>query len=53
MEVALATAETAAPLIPERLSLKALREVAAGCTACPLHRKATRRSSAPGSSASR
>ena len=39
--MALATAETAAPLIPERLSLKALREAAARCTACPLHRKAT------------
>jgi uracil-DNA glycosylase len=39
--VAPATAETAAPLIPVRLSLKALREAAAGCTACPLHRKAT------------
>jgi uracil-DNA glycosylase len=39
--VATATAETAAPLVPERLSLKALREAAAGCTACPLHRDAT------------
>jgi uracil-DNA glycosylase len=36
-----ATAETAAPLIPERLSLKGLREAAARCTACPLHRRAT------------
>jgi uracil-DNA glycosylase len=35
------TAETAAPLIPARLSLKALREAAAGCTACPLHADAT------------
>ena len=39
--MALASADTAAPLIPERLSLKALREAAAGCTACPLHRNAT------------
>jgi uracil-DNA glycosylase family protein len=29
--------ETAAPLVPERPSLKKLREAAAGCTACPLH----------------
>jgi uracil-DNA glycosylase family protein len=36
-----ATAETAAPLIPKRLSLKALREAAAGCTACPLYKDAT------------
>ncbi len=33
--------ETAAPLLPKRLSLKALREAAAGCTACPLHADAT------------
>jgi uracil-DNA glycosylase len=39
--VALATADTAAPLVPGRLSLKALRETAARCTACPLHRNAT------------
>jgi uracil-DNA glycosylase len=39
--VAIATAETAAPLVPDRLSLKALREAAARCTACPLHRNAT------------
>jgi uracil-DNA glycosylase len=39
--VAPATADTAAPLIPERLSLKALRQAAAGCTACPLHRTGT------------
>jgi DNA polymerase len=39
--VATAAAETAAPLVPDRLSLKALREAAAGCTACPLHRNAT------------
>jgi uracil-DNA glycosylase len=36
-----ATAETAAPLIPKRLSLKALREAAADCTACPLYANAT------------
>ncbi len=29
--------ETAAAFLPERLSLAALREAAAGCTACPLH----------------
>jgi uracil-DNA glycosylase len=28
---------TAAPLVPERPNLKSLKEVAAGCTACPLH----------------
>ncbi len=28
--------ETAAPLIPERPSLRKLREAAAGCKACPL-----------------
>jgi uracil-DNA glycosylase family protein len=36
-----ATAETAAPLLPRRLSLKALRDAAAGCTACPLYANAT------------
>jgi uracil-DNA glycosylase len=39
--VALATSDTAAPLVPDRVSLKALREAAARCTACPLHRNAT------------
>jgi uracil-DNA glycosylase len=34
-------AQTAAPLVPERLSLKALRAAAAACTACPLHANAT------------
>jgi uracil-DNA glycosylase len=34
-------AATAAPLVPERLSLKALRAAASGCTACPLHENAT------------
>jgi uracil-DNA glycosylase family protein len=29
--------DTAAPLVPGRRSLKALREAAADCTACPLH----------------
>jgi DNA polymerase len=33
--------ETAAPLVPERPSLKKLRESAAGCTACPLHETGT------------
>jgi uracil-DNA glycosylase family protein len=33
--------ETAAPLIPARPSLTALREVAAGCTACHLYKRAT------------
>ena len=33
--------ETAAPLVPERPSLPKLREVAAGCTACPLHETGT------------
>jgi DNA polymerase len=33
--------ETAAPLIPERPSLKKLREAAAGCTACPLYETGT------------
>ena len=31
----------AAALIPERPTLKSLREAAAGCTACPLHETAT------------
>ena len=31
----------AAGLIPERPTLKSLREAAAGCTACPLHETAT------------
>ncbi len=33
--------ETAAPLVPERLSLSGLKEAAAGCTACPLHETGT------------
>jgi uracil-DNA glycosylase len=32
---------TAAPLVPARLSLRALRTAAAGCTACDLYRCAT------------
>jgi uracil-DNA glycosylase len=34
-------AETAAPLVPERPSLRKLREAAAGCRACPLWKDAT------------
>jgi uracil-DNA glycosylase len=34
--------KTAAPLIPERPSLKSLREAAAGCRACPLWKTGTR-----------
>jgi uracil-DNA glycosylase len=33
--------ETAAPLVPERPSVKKLKEAAAGCTACPLHETGT------------
>jgi uracil-DNA glycosylase family protein len=33
--------DTAAPLLPDRLSLKALREAAAGCKACPLWKTGT------------
>ena len=33
--------DTAAPLVPERLSLRGLKEAAAGCTACPLHETGT------------
>jgi uracil-DNA glycosylase len=33
--------ETAAPLVPERPSLKKLKEAAARCTACPLHETGT------------
>ena len=33
--------ETAAPLVPDRPSLKKLRDAAAGCTACPLHETGT------------
>ena len=36
-----ASAETAAPLLPERLSLSSLREAAAGCRACPLWKTGT------------
>lgn len=35
------SAETAAPLVPERPSLTSLREAAAGCRACPLWRTGT------------
>jgi DNA polymerase len=35
------TTETAAPFLPERLSLVALREAARGCKACPLWRTGT------------
>ena len=31
----------ATPFLPERLSLKAVREAAAGCRACPLYERAT------------
>ncbi|MFJ2722147.1 UdgX family uracil-DNA binding protein [Streptomyces sp. NPDC087437] len=34
-------AYTAAPFVPERADLAALREAAAGCRGCPLHRDAT------------
>lgn len=34
-------AYTAAPFVPERADLTALREAAAGCRGCPLHRDAT------------
>jgi uracil-DNA glycosylase family protein len=33
--------ETAAPLVPEKPSLPMLREAAAGCTACDLHKTGT------------
>ena len=33
--------ETAAPLVPERPSLTELRNAAAGCTACDLHKSGT------------
>src|SRR5215218_6610339 len=33
--------ETAAPLVPERPSLRKLREAAAGCTACDLYKTGT------------
>jgi uracil-DNA glycosylase len=33
--------ETAAPLVPDRPSLAKLREAAAGCTACDLHKTGT------------
>jgi uracil-DNA glycosylase family protein len=32
---------TAAPLVPDRPTLKKLKEAAAGCTACPLHKLGT------------
>jgi len=34
-------APTAAPLVPEKLSLPRLRAAAAGCTACPLYKTGT------------
>jgi uracil-DNA glycosylase family protein len=37
----MAVATDASPLIPERGGMKALREAAAGCQACPLWRNAT------------
>jgi uracil-DNA glycosylase len=33
--------QTAAPLVPEKLSLPRLRAAAAGCTACPLYKTGT------------
>jgi DNA polymerase len=39
--VAAVKAQSAAPLIPERPTLKSLRAAAASCTACPLHVDAT------------
>lgn len=33
--------QTAAPLVPEKLSLPRLRVAAAGCTACPLYKTGT------------
>jgi len=33
--------ETAAPLVPERPSLRKLKQAAAGCTACPLYKTGT------------
>lgn len=39
--MAAAEAQTAEPLVPDRPSLKSLREAAAGCTACPLYADAT------------
>jgi DNA polymerase len=42
--------ETAAPLVPEKPSLEKLREVAAGCTACPLHETGTQTVFGEGSS---
>jgi DNA polymerase len=33
--------QTAAPLVPQRLTLAALRPAAAGCTACPLYKTGT------------
>ena len=44
---------TAADFLPERLSLKALREAAAGCTACPLWRTGTQTVFGEGRKASR
>lgn len=34
-------AESVSEMLPERLSLRSLRDAAAGCTACPLYRDAT------------
>jgi uracil-DNA glycosylase len=36
-----AQAETAEPFLPDRLSMKALREAAANCKGCPLYAEAT------------
>jgi DNA polymerase len=41
MAVRRAAFATAAPLIPPRPTLKSLREIARGCTACPLYKRGT------------
>ena len=48
-----ATPSTAAPLIPERASVAALRRAAAACTACPLWKRGTQTVFGDGSSRAR
>ena len=48
-----ATAELTAPLLPARLTLKNLRETAAGCRACPLWRTGTQTVFGEGSSSAK
>ncbi len=49
----MATVESAAAFLPDRLSLSSLREAAKGCTACPLHLTGTQTVFGEGSTGAR